>query len=46
MNKTIILATCFLSLVSLWACCKCETEPIVEQNHKLVVPPNFGKMPE
>ena len=24
---------------------KCETEPIVEQNHKLIVPPNFGKMP-
>ena len=25
---------------------KCETEPIVEENHKLIVPPNFGKMPQ
>lgn len=25
---------------------KCETEPIVEQNHKLIVPPNFGQMPK
>ena len=24
----------------------CETEPIVEQNHKLIVPPNFGQMPK
>lgn len=25
---------------------KCEVEPIVEQNHKLIVPPNFGNMPK
>ncbi len=25
---------------------KCETEPIVEENHKLIVPPNFGQMPK
>ena len=25
---------------------RCEVEPIVEQNHKLIVPPNFGKMPD
>ena len=25
---------------------KCETEPIVTENHKLIVPPNFGKMPD
>ena len=24
---------------------KCETEPIVEENHKLIVPPHFGQMP-
>lgn len=24
----------------------CETEPLVEQNHKLIVPPNFGQMPK
>jgi len=28
------------------ACCNCEKEPIVEQNHKLIVPPNFGNMPK
>jgi len=26
--------------------CKCEKEPIVEANHKLIVPPNFGNMPK
>ncbi|MBO7066433.1 MAG: hypothetical protein J6W40_02305 [Alphaproteobacteria bacterium] len=26
--------------------CKCETEPIVEENHKLIVPPHFGQMPK
>jgi hypothetical protein len=35
-----------LSLVSVAACCKCEVEPIVEENKKLIVPPNFGKMPK
>ena len=24
----------------------CETEPMVEENHKLIVPPNFGQMPK
>ena len=24
----------------------CETEPLVEENHKLIVPPNFGQMPK
>jgi hypothetical protein len=24
----------------------CETEPIVEENHKLIVPPHFGQMPK
>ena len=26
--------------------CKCDKEPIVEQNHKLIVPPDFGNMPK
>ena len=26
--------------------CKCENEPVTEQNHKLIVPPNFGNMPK
>lgn len=25
---------------------KCETEPLVAENHKLIVPPNFGQMPK
>ena len=25
---------------------KCEVEPIVAENHKLIVPPNFGQMPK
>lgn len=25
---------------------KCEVEPIVEENHKLIVPTNFGQMPK
>lgn len=24
---------------------KCESEPIVEENHKLIVPPHFGARP-
>ncbi len=36
-----------LALFALAACStKCEVEPIVEQNHKLIVPPNFGNMPK
>lgn len=43
---------CFLGLctiaVTLAGCAsrKCEVEPIVEENHKLIVPPNFGQMPD
>lgn len=25
---------------------KCESEPIVAENHKLIVPPHFGQMPK
>ena len=41
----ILLALCSLvTIVS--GCCKCDSEPIVESNHKLIVPPNFGDMPK
>jgi hypothetical protein len=46
MKKTITLVSCLLSLVSVAACSRCEVEPIIEQNHKLIVPPNFGNMPK
>ena len=41
----ILLALCSL-VVCVAGCCKCENEPIVEENHKLIVPPNFGNMPK
>ncbi|MDR1027648.1 MAG: hypothetical protein LBL46_04500 [Rickettsiales bacterium] len=44
MKITIILCSLF-SVLSLGACCRCEVEPLVEENHKLVVPPDFGKQP-
>jgi hypothetical protein len=45
--KKIILIIGLCSLVGLSACARtCETEPIVEQNHKLIVPPNFGNQPK
>ena len=47
MKKTV--AVIFLGVVSasLMGCIhRCETEPIVEENHKLIVPPHFGQMPK
>jgi len=45
MKKIIML---MLVLAPVLAACatKCETEPIVAENHKLIVPPNFGQMPK
>lgn len=52
-RKGIIMKKIFLLLaitavpMVLSACMsKCETEPIVEENHKLIVPPDFGQMPK
>lgn len=47
MKKTfLIIGLCSL-VVCLSACAKsCVTEPIVEQNQKLIVPKNFGNMPK
>jgi hypothetical protein len=46
--KKIALFFALLSVVCVVAgcSCKCENEPIVESNHKLIVPPNFGNMPK
>jgi hypothetical protein len=46
--KKIALLLGLLSVVCVVAgcACKCENEPIVESNHKLIVPPNFGNMPK
>ena len=44
--KKICLIIAVLAPVVLGACSKtCETEPIVEENHKLIVPPHFGARP-
>lgn len=46
-KKVILLLVVFAAPMMLAACMsRCETEPIVEQNHKLIVPPNFGNMPK
>lgn len=47
MKKIILLIAVIAAPMLLSACMsKCETEPIVEENHKLIVPPNFGQMPK
>ncbi len=47
--KKAFLLLCVMALpFGLSACAsnKCEVEPIVHENHKLIVPPNFGQMPK
>lgn len=46
MKKLTMLLFAVCSVFALGACCHCEREPIIEQNHKLIVPPNFGQMPK
>lgn len=46
--KKVLLVCAMVSMPMIVAGCakKCEVEPIVEENHKLIVPPNFGQMPK
>lgn len=47
MKRAMFLIAIILAPMTLCACGgKCEVEPIVEENHKLIVPPNFGAMPK
>ncbi|MGN0917380.1 MAG: hypothetical protein ACI4NZ_04200 [Candidatus Enterousia sp.] len=47
MRKALLLLFVVMLPVALGACStKCETEPVVTENHKLIVPPNFGAMPK
>ncbi len=47
MKKTLFLICLILTPVIVSGCTKkCEVEPIVAENHKLIVPPNFGNMPK
>lgn len=43
--KKLLILLMFCGLVAGCAC-NCEVEPIIEANHKLIVPPNFGNMPK
>lgn len=44
--KKICMIVAVLLPVVLSACSHtCETEPIVTENHKLIVPPDFGARP-
>ncbi len=44
--KKIVLMMFVLAPVLAACANKCESEPIVKENHKLIVPPNFGQMPK
>lgn len=47
MKKVLLLIALVAAPMILTGCAKtCEVEPIVEENHKLIVPPNFGQMPK
>ncbi|MBQ3784907.1 MAG: hypothetical protein II843_00740 [Alphaproteobacteria bacterium] len=47
MKKIVLLFGLISVVCGVMGCsCKCENEPIVEANHKLIVPPNFGNMPK
>ena len=46
MKKVILLLAVIAAPMIVSACTRCEVEPIVEENHKLIVPPNFGSMPK
>ncbi len=47
MKKLILLLVVAVLPCALSACVRqCETEPIVTENHKLIVPPHFGQMPK
>ncbi|MBD5400367.1 hypothetical protein HDR61_01300 [bacterium] len=46
MKKAILLLVVAMPLLAACGAGKCESEPIVAENHKLIVPPNFGQMPK
>ena len=47
MKKIISFVLLGIVTVTVMGCTgKCENEPIVEENHKLIVPPHFGQMPK
>lgn len=46
MKKIISVVLLGVIALTVASCARhCETEPIIEENHKLIVPPHFGQMP-
>ena len=45
MKKIYLFCALAVMLGALAGCGRCEVEPIVEQNQRLIVPPNFGQKP-
>lgn len=47
MKKIISVFMLGVVAMTVAACsCNCSSEPIVRENQKLIVPPNFGNMPK
>ena len=46
MKKISLFLLALVSVIILSGCCKCESEPIIEANHALIIPRNFGNMPK
>lgn len=46
MKKVYLILSMLVMVLGLAACAACEKEPIIEQNHKLIVPPDFGRQPK
>ncbi|MBR1380476.1 MAG: hypothetical protein IJ560_02715 [Alphaproteobacteria bacterium] len=47
MKKVMLFCALCTVMCTLTSCMrKCESEPIVAENHKLIVPPHFGDMPK
>ncbi len=46
MKKICLVLGLVLITANVTGCTKCEVEPLVEENHKLIVPKNFGQMPK
>ena len=47
MKKFVSIILLIVIAITVAGCArKCETEPIVAENHKLIVPPHFGQMPK
>ena len=46
MNKILMLVVLMMPMVVAGCVQQCDVEPIVEENHKLIVPPIFGQMPK